>query len=64
MNKFSIILVFTCSILAIYPNAYTVFGLNPENPKIGSAILDVSPLTQGVHGDLAIQTFVRINGTC
>lgn len=63
MKKALIACAFACCLLALCSTFAVVFGAG-EHPKLSSAQLDVSPLTQGVGGQLAINTYVQVNGTC
>jgi hypothetical protein len=63
MKKVLIVCTFACYLLALCSSFTAVFGAG-EHPKLSSAQLDVSSLTQGVGGQLAINTYVQVNGTC
>ena len=63
MNKLLAAFALTCSILALCQSFAGVLGAG-EQPKLSSVSLVVSPLTQGVGGQVHINTYVQVNGTC
>jgi hypothetical protein len=63
MKKPLVACAFACCLLALCSSFPGVLGAG-EHPKLSSAQLDVSPLTQGVGGQLTLNTYVQVNGTC
>lgn len=57
-------LAFALSLFALCPNISSVTAASLENPKLDHAEISVSPLVQGIDGNLVIQTLVQVNGTC
>jgi len=64
MKAFAAGLAFTCLAFVVCTSMAWVIAANIENPKIGYAKLDISPLIQGVDGPLTVQSRVQVNGTC
>ena len=54
----------TCSIVVVFTNIACVIAQEPEAPRLDHVQLEASPLVQGVEGDLNIEAYLQVNGTC
>ena len=57
-------LALALSLAALCTNISSAIAASLENPKLDHAEISISPLIQGVGGNLVIQTLVQVNGTC